>query len=155
MYSMWRGGPLQFPNHQLDCLVSILLLCEFKMCVWGGEGPVFAQLKGCKLSQWNVIPASGRDCCAKSMHTGICKAVNRGDKRTRRVRDRDFAKFERSRRYRDRYRCQGKKSRRGRYRDLVFRDPPRRERELDRCSRIETPTPPLTAIATFTTTTIL
>ena len=41
-------------------------------------------------------------------------------------------KFERSRRYRDRYRCQEKKSRRGRDRDLVFRDPPRRERELDR-----------------------
>jgi hypothetical protein len=62
--------------------------------------------------------------------------VNRGDKRSRRVRDRDFAKFERSRRYRDRYRCQEKKSRRGRDRDLVFRDPPpRRERELDRCSR--------------------
>ena len=54
------------------------------------------------------------------------KAVNRGDKRTRRVRDRDFVKFERSRRYRDRYRCQEKKSRRGRgrARDLVFRDPP-------------------------------
>ncbi len=57
------------------------------------------------------------------------KAVNRGDKRTRRVRDRDFVKFERSRRYRDRYRdryrCQEKKSRRGRDRDLVFRDPPK------------------------------
>jgi hypothetical protein len=51
--------------------------------------------------------------------------VNRGDKRSRRVRDRDFAKFETSRRYRDRYRCQEKKSRRGRDRDLVFRDPPR------------------------------
>jgi hypothetical protein len=60
------------------------------------------------------------------------KAVNRGDKRSRRFRDRDFAKFERSRRYRDRYRCQEKKSLRGRDRDLVFRDPPRRERELDR-----------------------
>jgi hypothetical protein len=71
------------------------------------------------------------------------KAVNRGDKRTRRVRDRDFVKFERSRRYRDRYRCQEKKSRRGRARDLVFLDPPRRERALDRCSRIETPPPPL------------
>ncbi len=34
----------------------------------------------------------------------ICqsKAVNRGDKRTRHVRDRVFVKFERSRRYRDR-----------------------------------------------------
>ncbi len=52
------------------------------------------------------------------------KAVNRGDKRTRRVLDRDFVKFERSRRYRDRYRCQEKKSRRGRARDPVFRDPP-------------------------------
>ncbi len=52
------------------------------------------------------------------------KAVNRGDKRSRRYRDRDFAKFERSRRYRDRYRCQEKKSRRGRDRYLVFRDPP-------------------------------
>jgi hypothetical protein len=50
--------------------------------------------------------------------------VNRGDKRTRRVRDRDFVKFERSRRYRDRHRCQEKKSRRGRARDPVFRDPP-------------------------------
>ncbi len=67
------------------------------------------------------------------------KAVNRGDKRTRRVRDRDFVKFERSRRYRDRYRCQEKKSRRGRARDLVFRDPPRREPDLDRCSRFATP----------------
>ncbi len=36
------------------------------------------------------------------------KAVNRGDKQTRRVRDRDFVKFERSRCYRDRYRCQKK-----------------------------------------------
>jgi hypothetical protein len=52
------------------------------------------------------------------------KAVNRGDKRTRRVRDRVFVKFERSRRYRDRYRCHEKKSRRGRARDQVFRDPP-------------------------------
>ena len=52
------------------------------------------------------------------------KAVNRGDKRTRRVRDRVFVIFERSRRYLDRYRCQEKKSRRGRARDLVFRDPP-------------------------------
>ncbi len=54
--------------------------------------------------------------------------MNRGDKRTRRVRDRVFVKFERSRRYRDRYRdryrCQEKKSRRGRARDPVFRDPP-------------------------------
>jgi hypothetical protein len=53
----------------------------------------------------------------------VYKAVNRGDKRTRRVRDRDFVKFERSHRYRDRYRCQEKKSRLGRGRDLVFRDP--------------------------------
>ena len=55
--------------------------------------------------------------------------MNRGDKRSRRYRDRDFAKFERSRRYRDRYRCLGKKSRRGRDRDLVFRDPPPAENE--------------------------
>jgi hypothetical protein len=48
------------------------------------------------------------------------KAVNRGDKLTRRVRDRVFVKFERSRRYG----CQEKKSRRGRARDPVFRDPP-------------------------------
>jgi hypothetical protein len=50
--------------------------------------------------------------------------VNRGDKRTRRVRDRVFMIFERSRRYRDRYRCQEKKSRRGRALGPVFRDPP-------------------------------
>ena len=62
----------------------------------------------------------------------VCKAVNGEDKRSHRYRDRDFAKFERSRRYRDRYRCQEKKSRRGRDRYLVFRDPLRRERELDR-----------------------
>ena len=44
--------------------------------------------------------------------------MNRGDKRSRRYRDRDCAQFERSRRYRDRYRCPGKKSRRGRDRYL-------------------------------------
>jgi hypothetical protein len=69
--------------------------------------------------------------------------VNRGDKRTRRVRDRDFVKFERSRHYHDRYRCQEKKSRRGRALGPVFRDPPCRERELDRYSRFATPAPPL------------
>ncbi len=54
--------------------------------------------------------------------------MNREDKRTCRVRDRVFVIFERSRRYRDRYRCQEKKSHRGRAlgRALgpVFRDPP-------------------------------
>jgi hypothetical protein len=61
------------------------------------------------------------------------KAVNRGDKRSRRYRDRDFAKFERSRRYRDRYRCQEKKvSLRSRPLFGFSRPPPRRERELDR-----------------------
>jgi hypothetical protein len=34
--------------------------------------------------------------------TDKTKAVNREDKRSRRYQDRDFAKFERSRRYRDR-----------------------------------------------------
>jgi hypothetical protein len=52
------------------------------------------------------------------------KAVNRGDKRTRRVRHRVFVKFERSRRFRYRYRCQEKKARRERALDPVFRDPP-------------------------------
>ena len=61
---------------------------------------------------------------AKSIGNILSQAVNRGDKRSRRYRDRHFAKFERSRRYRDRYRCQEKKSRRGRDRYLVFRDPP-------------------------------
>jgi hypothetical protein len=66
--------------------------------------------------------------------------VNRGDKRTRRVRDRVFVKFERSRRYR----CQEKKARRSRARNPVFRDPPpHRERALDRCSRLETPPAPI------------
>ncbi len=50
----------------------------------------------------------------------VLKAVNRGDKRTRRVRDRVFVKFERSPRYRYRYRCQEKKARCGRARDPVF-----------------------------------
>ena len=63
------------------------------------------------------------------------KAVNRGDKRSRRYRDRDFAKFERSRRYRDRYCCQEKKSRRGRDRYLVFRDPPPAENESSIANR--------------------
>ncbi len=57
------------------------------------------------------------------------KAVNRGDKRTRRVRDQVSVKFETSRRYRDRYRCQEKKSRRGRARNPVFRDPTQAENE--------------------------
>jgi hypothetical protein len=41
----------------------------------------------------------------RSKHSARSKAVNRGDKRSRLYRDRHFAKFERSRRYRDRYRC--------------------------------------------------
>ncbi len=76
------------------------------------------------------------------------KAVNRGDKRTRRVRDLVFVKFERSRRYRDRYRdryrCHEKKARRGRARDQVFRDPPHAENETSiavRGSRL--PPPPI------------
>jgi hypothetical protein len=81
----------------------------------------------------------------------VSKAMNRGDKRTRRVRDRDFVKFERSRRYRDRYRCQ---SRCGRARDLVFRDPPT-PRASPRSLFADRDPPPLTAVATFTTTTIL
>ena len=71
------------------------------------------------------LPSSSlRDVAHDVVYCAFSKAVNRGDKRTRRVRDRDFVKFERSRRYRDRYRCQEKKSRRSRARDLVFRDPP-------------------------------
>ncbi len=58
------------------------------------------------------------------LHCAVDKAVNREDKRTRRGRDRDFVIFERSRRYRDRYRCQEKNSRRGRALGPVFRDPP-------------------------------
>ncbi len=80
--------------------------------------------------------------------------MNREDKRTRRVRDRDFVIFERSRRYRDRYRCQEKSLVAVAPSVQFFETSPRRERELDRCSRIKTP-PPLTAVATFTTTTIL
>jgi hypothetical protein len=68
--------------------------------------------------------------------------VNRGDKRTRRVRDRVFEKFERSRRDRYRYCCQEKKARRGRARDPVFRDPPTPRTSPDRCLRLETPPPP-------------
>ncbi len=55
--------------------------------------------------------------------------MNRGDKRTRRVRDRVFVKFERSRRYRYRYRSQEKKALRGRALDPVFRDPPHAKNE--------------------------
>ncbi len=77
--------------------------------------------------------------------------MNRGDKRTRRVRDRDFAKFERSRRYRDRYRCQEKKSHRGRALGPVFRDPPP-PRTRARSLFAVRDSPPLTAVATFTTT---
>jgi hypothetical protein len=40
--------------------------------------------------------------CGKSVNILVSKAVNREDKRSRRHRDRDFAKFERSRRYRER-----------------------------------------------------
>ncbi len=67
--------------------------------------------------------------------------MNQEDKRTRRVRDRVI--FERSRRYRDCYRCQEKKSRHGRALGPVFRDPPHAENETSiavRGSRL----PPLT-----------
>ncbi len=70
---------------------------------------------------------------------GPIKAVNRGDKRTRRVRDRDFVKFERSRRYRDRYVVR-KKSLTAAAPAIRFSEtPPRQERDLDRCSRFATP----------------
>ncbi len=78
--------------------------------------------------------------------------MNRGDKRTRRVRDRDFMKFERSRRYRDRYRyrCQEKKSRRGRARDLVFRDPPTpRTRAQSLFAVRDSPPPALCSVPEF------
>jgi hypothetical protein len=71
----------------------------------------------------------------------LAKAVNRGDKRTQRVRDRVCMKSERPSRYRYRYRYQKKKARRSRARDLVLREPSRRERARDRCSRLETPPP--------------
>ncbi len=80
--------------------------------------------------------------------------MNREDKRTRRGRDRDFVIFERSRRYRDRYHCQEKNSRRGRALGPVFRDPPT-PRTRVRSLFADGDPPPLTAVATFTTTTIL
>ncbi len=89
--------------------------------------------------------------CLRPLPPLLCpipKAVNRGDKRTRRVRDRDFVKFERSHRYRDRYRCQ---SHRGRARDLVFRDPPHAENESSiavRGSRLPPP-PALCSVPEF------
>jgi hypothetical protein len=67
--------------------------------------------------------------------------VNREDKRTRRVRDRDFVIFERSRRYRDRYRCQEKKSRRGRALGPVFQDPPTPRTRARSLFAFETPPP--------------
>ncbi len=71
------------------------------------------------------------------------KAVNRGDKRTRRIRDRVFVKFERSCRYRYRYRCQKKRLAAAEPAIQFSETPPRRERALDRCSRLETPPPPI------------
>ena len=64
-----------------------------------------------------------------SPYLRICKAVNREDKRSRRYRDRDLAKFERSRRYRHRYRC----CLAGLETGIWFSETqPRREREPDR-----------------------
>ncbi len=85
----------------------------------------------------------------------LFKAVGRGDKRTRRGRDQDFVIFERSRRYRDRYRCQEQNSRRGRALGPVFRDPPTPRTRARSLFADRDPHPPLTAVATFTTTTIL
>ncbi len=64
--------------------------------------------------------------------------MNRGDKRTRRVRDRDFVKFERSRRYRDRDR------------NLVFRDPPTpRTRARSLFAVRDSPPPALCSVPEF------
>jgi len=61
--------------------------------------------------------------------------------------DRDFVKFERSHRYRDRYRCQ---SRRGRARDLVFRDPPTpRTRARSLFAVRDSPPPALCSVPEF------
>ena len=75
----------------------------------------------------------------------LTKAVNPGDKLTRRVRDQVFVKFERSHRYRDRYRCQEKKSRHGLARDPVFQDPPHAENEPSIAVRGSRLPPPLSA----------
>ncbi len=45
---------------------------------------------------------TGRQTFRAQLPFSVCKAVNREDKRSRRYRDRDFVKFERSRRYQDR-----------------------------------------------------
>ncbi len=58
--------------------------------------------------------------------------MNRGDKRSRRYRDRHFAKFERSRRYRDRYAVRKKSLAAIATAIWFFETQPRRERELDR-----------------------
>ncbi len=96
-------------------------------------------------------------CWSTTQYTAVCtvsifyhcntanKAVNRGDKRTRRVRDRVFVKFERSRRDCYRYRCQEKRLPAAEPAIQFSETPPRRERALDRCSRLETP-PPLLCI---------
>jgi hypothetical protein len=59
---------------------------------------------------WTCLHYRGLWCFWRCLHYGgmSCiwtKAVNREDKRSRRYRDQHFAKFERSRRYQDRYRC--------------------------------------------------
>ncbi len=82
--------------------------------------------------------------CHKPKSTLKSKAVERGHKRTRRVRDRVCVKFERPRRYRYRYRYQKKKARRGQARDPVLRDPPHAENEpaiAVRGSRLPPPSP--------------
>jgi hypothetical protein len=66
------------------------------------------------------------------------KAVNRGDKRTRRVRN----KFSLNLKGLVAIAVRKKGSQRTSPRSSFPRPPPRRERALDRCSRLETPPPP-------------
>ncbi len=61
-----------------------------------------ASLFCCRLI-WLPHSTASRQSALNLLH--VDKAVNREDKQSRRYRNRDFAKFERSRRYRDRYRC--------------------------------------------------
>ncbi len=66
------------------------------------EGPIF---ENTIIRVWEE--SGSRKNLSKKYRNNIplSKAVNREDKRSRRYRDRDFAKFERSRRFQDRYRC--------------------------------------------------
>ncbi len=85
---------LHFPNRRLTSSYFVRTVFNLKRCIYSKLHKTMREVIG-HHAHVNTLNAT-------YLQNILLKAVNREDKRSRRYRDRDFAKFERSRCYRDR-----------------------------------------------------